>query len=545
MNSRRNFIRLSTGIMGGSLFGCGGGDSSFSISSSSGTFSGTSVNNTLVFKGIPYAQAPVGALRFKSPKPFVPASNAVVQATSFGAASLQTISPSVSWIYPTPATQSEDCLSLNIWAPQGAVGAPVVVWLHGGAWRTGASSMALMDGQKLSEQGLVVVTLNYRLGSLGCLAHPDFTDPDTGFFANWNLQDQAAALSWVKDNIARFGGNPNNVCVAGQSAGATNAILLAQHPVWSKLLHKVVLLSPAGIAAPSGFNLADAAAYTELVAQRLNTTPKGLLNVPAAALHAAELAQNAQALPTSFSSGFAVKASPIQDGLTILSDWTRTSWSARIPVLMSNTLTEGSFFVNAYDPITKTQLTAALPQTNEALLAAVTPLAGSPGNASAVIAAYSQAAMADGRSSSPGNLYIEIYGDRLLRNFSVRYSDALAAQGANVRYMTYMHSVLSPGEGVPHCAELPMLFSTYALDYYRTKVGAGAAEDQLARHWTSAVATFAKNTAVVFADGSAWPLYASNTKSSVQMGAGSSATLTVGSVPKSSQLSVWDSLLGY
>lgn len=547
MTTRRDFLQLSAGGLTWALAGCGGGDGTPGtvVTTTSGTLSGQAQGNTAVFKGIPYAQSPVGALRLQSPKPYTPTTTGAAPALAFGAASLQTLPPYVTWIYPQPATQSEDCLTLNVWAPVGAVGAPVVVWLHGGAWRTGATSMPLMDGQKLAEQGLVVVTVNYRLGALATLAHPDFTDPDTGYAANWGLQDQAAALRWVRDNIAAFGGNAGNVCVVGQSAGATNAALLAQHPEWNRLLHKVVMLSAAGIAAPGAFSPGDAAAYTELLAKGLGTTPKGLLAIPAATLHAAELALNAQALPASFTTGLGVKASPVQDGKTVLSDWTSTAWPARVPVLMTNTLTEGTFFVDQYDPLTQAMLTAALPQTADALVAVVTPLAGSAARAATVISAYSQAASAEGRSTAPGDLYAEIYGDRSLRNFCVRYAGRLAAQGADVRYGTYMHSILPPGHGVPHCAEVPMLFSTYGLDYYRTKLGATVVEQTVSQHLVSAVASFAKGAAATFADGTPWPRYANDNKTSALIAAGTSSQIAFGAVPKQAQLAVWDGLLGY
>lgn len=550
--SRRDFLRLSSTSLawglGGptiTLAGCGGGDANPVVHTRAGTFSGQVVGPSAVYLGIPYAQAPVGALRFQSPKPYVPAGMGERAARAFGAASLQTLPPYVTWIYPQPASQSEDCLSLNIWAPLDARNAPVVVWLHGGAWRTGATSMPLMNGQALAAQGVVVVTANYRLGALASLYHPDFTDPETGCCGNWGLQDQAAALRWVHEHIAAFGGNPGNVCVAGQSAGATNTALLAQHPVWGQWMHKAVLLSAAGIAAPGAFTPEDAAAYTAWLASQLNTSVRGLREVPAAQLHAAELALNGRALPSSFRSGFAIKAAPVQDGATVRSDWTRTDWPARVPVLITNTLTEGSFFVDAIDPVSGKSLTAALPTSRDELLALVTPLAGSPARAATVVDAYTRAAQDEGRPSTPGELYVEINGDRTLRNFCVRYADRLSAQGADVRYGTHMHSLVPPGRGVPHCAELPFVFGTHGLDDYRAKVGAGPAEDQTSQHWISALTSFAKGGPVTFADGTAWPRHQRQGRSTARIAEGRSATVVIGAVPKQGQLAVWDGLLGY
>src|SRR5262249_58504649 len=125
------------------------------------------------------------------------------------------------WIYEAAEPQGEDCLQLNVWSPGLTGSRPVMVWMYGGAWRIGHASVAAADGRHLAKTGdVVVVAMNYRLGALGWLAHPDLRDGETGAVANWGLQDQIAALAWVKDNIANFGGNPGNVTIFGESAGA-------------------------------------------------------------------------------------------------------------------------------------------------------------------------------------------------------------------------------------------------------------------------------------------------------------------------------------
>lgn len=547
---RRRLLQMAAGLAATPLWAhaaVAGGPERSEARTRSGRFAGQRRGATFTYLGIPYAQAPVGPLRFRSPKPYVAAGSTLIQADTFGPAALQTYPPYVTWIYPLPDKQDESCLTLNVWTPARARHAPVLVWLHGGAWRTGATSMPLMDGQALAGQGLVVVTVNYRLGSTGFLSHPAFTDPDSGLAGNWCLQDQAAALAWVRDNIEAFGGDPASVCVIGQSAGATNAALLAQHPEWSRLLHKAVLLSPAGIAAPLGFSEGDAAEYTELVAASLGTSPQGLMAVPAAKLHAAELAVNRQALPASFTSGHVFRAAPAQDGRSVRGDWTRMAWPEGIPLMVTNTLTEGSFFADLYDPVAQKSLTAPLPQSREALAALVAGpgLAGSPAGADAVIEAYAKAALAEARVATPGALYVEIYGDRLLRNFSARFADRVAGQGGQVYLGTYMHELQRPGQGVPHCAEVPMLFSTYALDYYRSKLGAGPAEQRVSQHVIAAVASFASGRAVGFADGSIWPAYRQDKALSARIAAGDGADVSIGGLPKRDQLAVWDALLGY
>ncbi len=535
---RRQLLRIGGALVALPLAGCGGSDDDLVIDTTSGSFRGQSNGGVSRWLGVPYAQPPVGALRLRSPQPVTPTAG-IVDATASGAASLQTLPPYVTWIYPMPDLLSEDCLTLNVWTPSQTGRAPVVVWLHGGAWRTGATRMPLMDGERLAQQGVVVVSVNFRLGAMGCLAHPLLADPGTGATANWQLQDQLAALQWVHRNAPAFGGDPSRICLMGQSAGGTSAALLAQHPDARPLLQRVVLLSPAPHAAPQGFTLADAAAYTELVAARLGTDVPGLRSVAAADLHAAELAQNAAPLPPGFSSGLRIKAAPVVDGSLCRGDWLSAPWPADLPVMITNTLTEGSFFLDAIDPATQTRLTAPLPQSGTELNALVSGLVGATA-APGVITAYTQAAVAEGRSTAAGDLWVEIYGDRASRQAAVAYADTIAAAGADVRYGTHGHSIKSPGKGVPHCAELPFLFGTYGQDYYRLKVGAGAAEVQLSTDLSSTLGSFVRGDTVVALGAVMWPRYAGRaTPTAALIGLGDRAAATIGVVPKVQQLAAW------
>lgn len=403
-----------------------------------------------------------------------------------------------------------------------------------------------MNGRALAERGVVLVTVNYRLGALGLLAHPDFADPDNGSWANWQLQDMGAALHWVQQNIAAFGGDPAQVCLMGQSGGAMSSAIMAQHPAYRSCFQKAVLLSPPSVTSPVSMTPVDAAAYTELVASRLATTPRGLREVPAQTLHEAELALNLQPLPASFKSGNGFKLAPLIDGTTYLADWTRTAWPTDLPVLITYTLDEGAFFWNLVDPATNIRLTPPLPTTREALTAAVLPqVGGSPEAAATVIDVYAQAAVAEGRSSEPADLWLDIFGDRLLRNYGTRYAATIAQTGAQVRYVTYMHQVKAPGRGVPHCADLPMLFGTFGLDYYRDKVGAGSEEARLSHDMISALVSFARDPIPTLAAGQAWPLYQPGTATTVRWGEGESGNATIGPIPKLAQLTVWDTILGY
>ncbi|WP_414902197.1 carboxylesterase/lipase family protein [Sphingomonas flavalba] len=184
----------------------------------------------VAYKGIPYAAAPTGALRWRPPAP-APAWRGVLQARAFGAACPQPPAQPGSVYAGRMARTSEDCLTLNIWAPADAHRLPVMVWIHGGALVSGSSSEPLYDGAALAARGIVVVSINYRLGLLGFLAHPALSaeSPD-GLSGNYGLLDQIAALRWVRDAIGGFGGDPARVTIAGESAGALSVIALLASP---------------------------------------------------------------------------------------------------------------------------------------------------------------------------------------------------------------------------------------------------------------------------------------------------------------------------
>lgn len=188
---------------------------------------------TRTFLGIPYAQTPVGALRFVAPQP-VEQWKGLYQASAFGPSCVQR--PGA---LSAPGEQSEDCLSLNVYAPAQIPrqGAPVMVFVHGGAFIAGGSSQ--YDGQRLSQEGdAVVVTLNYRLGALGFFSHPEI--PGSG---NAALEDQQLALQWVKNNIAKFGGNPDNITLFGESAGSASVCVHMVAPGSAGLVNRYIMQS--------------------------------------------------------------------------------------------------------------------------------------------------------------------------------------------------------------------------------------------------------------------------------------------------------------
>jgi para-nitrobenzyl esterase len=205
-----------------------------------GAARGTTLGELNIFKGLPYALPPEGSRRWQPPAP-MPAWRGIYEATRFGPACYQpAIDPSSIYAWKG-MPMSEDCLSLNIWVPAKASGAPVLVWIHGGALLTGSGADPLYDGSALARSGLVVVSINYRLGVLGYLAHPGLSaESPQRISGNYGLLDQIAALQWVKNNIAAFGGDPANVTIAGESAGALSVMYLMASPPARGLFAKAI-----------------------------------------------------------------------------------------------------------------------------------------------------------------------------------------------------------------------------------------------------------------------------------------------------------------
>jgi len=215
------------------------------VQTSHGTLAGLRLpgGDVTLFRGIRYAQPPTGDLRWRPPVP-VSSWTGVRPAQEFGPACIQAPSPAGSIYADLPARMSEDCLFLNVWKPVQAAKAPVMVWIYGGSLRTGNSAAGIYNGAQLARKGVIVVTLNYRLGVLGYLAHPELTaESPHKSSGNYGLLDQIEALQWVRDNIAQFGGDPGNVTLFGESAGALSVIELMTSRLARGLFQRVIIQS--------------------------------------------------------------------------------------------------------------------------------------------------------------------------------------------------------------------------------------------------------------------------------------------------------------
>jgi para-nitrobenzyl esterase len=330
------------------------------------------------FKGIPYAAPPIGPLRWHDPQP--PASwQGVRDAANYGPACMQKTSA-----HFAPSSMSEDCLYLNVWTPNlnPAAPAPVLVFIHGGAFTAGAASQPSFDGANLAVRGVVVVTLNYRLGVFGFFAHPDLTAASPHHASgNYGLLDQIAVLRWVRQNITAFGGDPNNITVFGESAGASSIGYLMVSPLARGLFDKAILESPDILFTDSPELHKDYDGLTSMESIGLAVTPHiaDLQNLSSAELliRANTAAENllgpggsghTRLRPeTTLNNPAGVQApwAPIVDGYVIPDQPAKLYAEGRylhIPTMAGTNANEGNLFLTHYHPASTSSFTAWVEQ---------------------------------------------------------------------------------------------------------------------------------------------------------------------------------------
>ena len=227
----------------------------------------TDIPGVFVYRGIPYAAPPIGDLRWKEPQPVVPWEG-VKLADKFGHPGYQSVhypgGYTTEWGYGDEAPYSEDCLYLNVWtkAPgQTDRKLPVALWIHGGGYREGWGSEPEFDGQEWGAKDVVLVSINYRLGVFGFLTHPELSAENPhGVSGNYGILDQIEALKWIRKNIEQFGGDPGNVTIFGQSAGAGSVKTLSESPLARGFFQKAVIMSGGGMTVPQPAPAVPAAA---------------------------------------------------------------------------------------------------------------------------------------------------------------------------------------------------------------------------------------------------------------------------------------------
>ena len=506
-----------------------------------GRVRGARVAGAACFLGVPYAQVPVRDRRLRSPRPPEPW-RGERDATVPGAASLQTLGGNQTWLYEPITRTDEDCLYLNVWTPDTSGRLPVVLWLHGGATRSGHGAAGAFDGAALASSGrVVVVTINYRLGALGGLAHPDLRDDDTGHCANWGLQDKLAALAWARECIGEFGGAPGRIILVGQSSGAANAVMIAQSPAARGLVAGVIAQSPPLFQPPVFAELADAADYTERFARELGVAVPALRSVDGGELQRAEQA---------FIRGGAFprpRTAPVRDG-ALIRQWPYAGETAAIPMLIGSTRDEALFWYGLRDAAGEVLSPSTPPQTRGDLLTQVADLMRlhypfDPVPApTEVVALYE-----DARRVSTPDRYAEtwsaIYTDLAFRAPILHCAARHASRGHPAFVYEFAHPLPPPGTGTPHAADVPFVFGTTGHPHLARKVGHGpgavATANALMRMWAS----FAWSGDPTAEGLARWPRYSAERREVMTVGAGA-GTAAPDSVPRDSQLVCWAAFRG-
>ncbi|MCS6946454.1 MAG: glycosyl hydrolase, partial [Steroidobacteraceae bacterium] len=304
------------------------------VRTESGLLSGSARDGVLAFLGIPYAAPPVGEHRWRAPRP-PPQWSGVRSAQRFGASCMQPYPPPRFGPYTAEFIEippvAEDCLFLNVWTQSTRGRRPVLVWIHGGAFLGGSGAVPIYDGANLAAQGAVVVTINYRVGPFGFLAHPELSaEHPQKISGNYGLLDQIAALRWVRRNIRAFGGDPRNVTIAGQSAGAASVHYLMLAPSARGLFHRAIAQSGSGMGIGTA-TLAEAEAVGRTLAEQL-----GAPNVAALRALPAERIQAAVKMPfepsTSGAGTVVPRFRPLRDGVILPADPDDLVAPQRLPV---------------------------------------------------------------------------------------------------------------------------------------------------------------------------------------------------------------------
>jgi para-nitrobenzyl esterase len=311
-----------------------------------GRVAGVVANGMTAFKGIPFAAPPVGALRWKAPQPLKPWTG-VKPASSFALSCMQ--DAAAAKLFGAPEGMSEDCLYLNVWTPakSASESLPVMVWIYGGGFVLGQTSVPLYDGTKLAEKGVVLVSVAYRVGAFGFLAHPELSRESGKGSGNFGLQDQIAGLQWVKANIAKFGGDPNRVTVFGESAGGIAVSMLAASPAAKGLFQRAISESGGSFGSAKYANEGGVNVAPLKVAEAKGTAflgKLGAIDIKAAREIAAEKVQAAQGPGLGATDLFW----PVFDGDVLPGDQYELYQAKRFndtPVLIGTNSDEGALFL--------------------------------------------------------------------------------------------------------------------------------------------------------------------------------------------------------
>ena len=485
-----------------------------------------------VFRGIPFARPPTGALRFRAPEPPEPWTG-VRLAREFGPSSVQ--ARGVMMAPPEPFR--EDCLYLNVYTPRAdSARRPVFFWIHGGAFAFGAGGEPVYDGGPLAVRGdVVVVTINYRLGALGFSHFPEAERARLGVSSNAGCLDQIAALAWVRDNIHAFGGDPNAVTIAGESAGAYSVAMLLGMPRARGLFHRAIAQSGARLTRGS----ADPTLPTRELVRALDLKTErldALWQLPAERF----LAAQQRVAERMASPAGTVPFGPVWDGDTLplpLEQAMANGTCARVPLLIGTNRDEINLFLGA-----------ALAKLHESLADAelLPPLRDLIPNASderlrALVEVYRRSRARRQLPHAERALLSAIHSDALWRVPSGRFAEAHRAhQPATFQYLfTYESPAVHGAMRSCHALELAFVFGTLAVPGQAQFAGTGEAVQRLSERMMDAWLAFTRTgDPSVDAPTQAWPAYDAERRPTMVFGLDSALE----HAPYEEERAAWDDL---
>jgi len=456
------------------------------VSTRDGKLEGESNSDLCVLRGIPFAAPPVGARRWTAPER--PARwQGTRDARKFGGVAPQnSMANGALAAMVVGGEQTEDCLYLNVWTPRcDTARRPVMVWIHGGAFAIGSGSQPLYDGSVLARRGdLVVVTVNYRLGPLGFIRLCDLTGGKIPATGNEGMLDQVAALQWVRDNIAEFGGDPENVTIFGESAGGMSVGTLLAMPAARGLFHKAI---PQSGACHTGATAERASHKAERILARLGVSPSDTAAIraltPARLLTGTLMPDGVTPDPE-----LGMAYQPAIDGAHVpkVAIETVAGGSADgVAIMAGSTLEEWKLFA-AMDP--------SLPRLDNAGLAARFGKRFGAGTASGLIENYTRARSERGDLTTPQELFSAIETDRVFRMPALRLAETHGRRKG--RIFNYLFTWKSPAIGGMlgscHALELGFVFGTNHMPGMAPFAGSGPAAEKLATEMQDAWIAFAR-----------------------------------------------------
>jgi para-nitrobenzyl esterase len=461
-----------------------------------GTLHGQTAGAVTSFKGVPFAAPPVGDLRWRPPAQ--PASwTGVREATAYGPACMQMRN------VPPGTSQSEDCLTLNVWTPASAEpGArlPVMVWIHGGSFTGGSGSNAIYDGTHFAEHGVVLVTVNYRLGRLGFFAHPALTaETPKGPLGNYGVMDNIAALKWVKANISAFGGDPNNVTAFGESAGGILVNFLMTAPEAKGLFNKAI--SESGFGRSTGVPIRGDAPRT---GEKVGEAYAASVGIAGSGPEAAKALRALSAEQLSVSAGgigAAGQPGPMVDGVVIPEPPPQAfaeGHEAKVPYIAGGNSWEASLFPQtARDP---ESTLARLGPARERVLAAY---GGDP-------AGVAQDLTTETTVIEPDRYIARLHTQHGQKAWTYYFSYVPTAQRAEVRGTSHGGEIIYAFNNVP---DHPLALGT------RTIPAATPEDRRISDAMTAYWVAFAKSSDPGGAGGPSWPAYDPATDPVLEFGA--------------------------